>query len=66
MIKLAMICKNGCRECDGCMMCYPDEVVYVCTICGKECDEVYFDKYGEIFACDNCVRKKEWWEMNDD
>ena len=29
-----------------------------CPVCGKECEEIYMDKHGDIFACDECVSKK--------
>lgn len=30
-----------------------------CPVCGKECETIYRDKYGEIFACDECVKKQD-------
>lgn len=34
----------------------------VCPICGEECDTIYADRSGEIFACDNCVDTKDAWD----
>ena len=48
---MAMICRNGARECDGCMACYPEpEIVGKCDGCGDEIhsDEDYFDINGEL------------------
>ena len=30
-----------------------------CPVCGKECETIYRDEFGEIFACDVCVRKQD-------
>lgn len=27
-----------------------------CPVCGAECSRIYRDEYGEIFACDECVK----------
>ena len=36
-----------------------------CPVCGKECDTIYMDEYGEIWACDECVQKKSAWECEE-
>lgn len=33
-----------------------------CPECGQECEYVYVDKHGDVWACDRCVQKKEAWE----
>ena len=42
---MAMICKSGARECDGCMSCQPEpEIIGECAACGDliyACDDVY-------------------------
>ena len=58
---MAMICRSGCRECDGCMSCQ-DEMP-ICPVCDNETDAYYFDKYNEIIGCDECVEKKDAWEV---
>ena len=36
-----------------------------CPVCGAECEEIYMDKDGEIFACDECVKIKNAWETEE-
>ena len=36
-----------------------------CPICGFECEEVYKDLNGVVFACDECVKKKSAWEVEE-
>ena len=38
----------------------------VCPICGRECETIYFNKDGEPFACDCCVKTKDAWEYQDE
>lgn len=38
----------------------------VCPICGAEAQTFYKDATGDIFGCDECVRKVDWSEMEDD
>lgn len=33
-----------------------------CPVCGAECEEIYMDEDGDIFACDECVKRKSAWE----
>lgn len=36
-----------------------------CPICGKQCDEIYLNIYGEVVGCDVCIKVKdsfEWME----
>lgn len=30
-----------------------------CPVCGKECETIYREEYGEIFACNECVKKQD-------
>ena len=32
-----------------------------CPVCGSECEEIYFNEDGDIFGCDDCVRTKSAW-----
>lgn len=34
----------------------------VCPVCGRECEEVYMDENGIVFACDECCKKKSAWD----
>ena len=34
----------------------------ICPVCGEECETIYVDMFGELFACDNCVSTKNAWE----
>lgn len=36
-----------------------------CPVCGKECEEVHMDENGVIFACDECVKTKSAWEVEE-
>ena len=36
-----------------------------CPVCGKECETIYRDEYGEIFACDECVKKQDATECEE-
>lgn len=45
---------------------YPDrrkDVEPTCPICGAECDTIYKDKHGDIFGCNDCIKKVEAWEV---
>jgi hypothetical protein len=55
---MAMICKSGSKECTGCMSCYSEPEPVYCDICGKECEELYYDKYNEVVGCDRCIIRK--------
>lgn len=37
----------------------------VCPVCGRECGEIYFDKYGAVCGCDNCMEVRDVWECLD-
>ena len=34
---------------------FPEGWTSVCPVCGKECEEYYFDENDEIIGCDECV-----------
>ena len=60
---MAMVCIRGGSECDGCMDCQ-EQQEYYCPICGEEVTEtVYVSNDGEIVGCENCIIKKETWEV---
>lgn len=33
-----------------------------CPCCGEECETIYADQYGNVFACDRCLISQEAWE----
>ena len=33
-----------------------------CPCCGEECEEIYADQYGNVFACNKCLLKQDAWE----
>ena len=42
---------------------YPRPVRFPrCPVCGEECEKLYKDKWGEVFACDQCVEEVDAWE----
>ena len=60
---MAIICINGCKECDGCMACYENNVIYCgeCTQALTE-DECYEDEHHSVL-CKDCLlllHKKEY------
>lgn len=59
---MAMICKYGGRECDGCQNCIEEEPNIHCPICGSMldyCDTVYYSREDdEILGCENCIGTK--------
>lgn len=34
----------------------------VCEICGRECSEFFFNKWGDFVGCDECVKIVDAWE----
>lgn len=41
----------------------PDPVY--CPVCGEECETVYMDRNGTVFACDCCLDQQDagdWWQ----
>ena len=37
----------------------------ICPVCYEECQDVYVDKYGDVFGCDQCVTVKDAWTLLD-
>ena len=33
-----------------------------CPRCGEECETIYADQYGNVFACDKCLMSQDAWE----
>ena len=55
-------CIKNSRECDGCMECHGKS--YYCPVCGEAVYEnLYVSIDGAIIGCDNCVEKKDVWEV---
>ena len=36
-----------------------------CPVCGGECETLFKDKTGVVFACDECVEKQDAWESEE-
>jgi hypothetical protein len=34
-----------------------------CPLCGEECDTLFYDRFGDIVGCDNCVTTRDAWEV---
>ena len=48
---------------------YPEADAVMCPVCGKACDTIYEDKYGDVCGCENCMMKHdayEWAEENEE
>lgn len=58
---MAYQCRKMNKECDGCGLCEPEPPT--CPICGKECDTVYKDYYGDIIGCNECVKEVDVWQV---
>ena len=56
-----MICRNGSRECDGCMFCYDDgdRPAMECAECGKTiyAGDDFYRVVGDSY-CDKCVSRE--------
>lgn len=37
----------------------------ICPVCGNECETIFRDTYGDIFACDECVTSKSAWDTKE-
>lgn len=35
----------------------------ICPVCFEECEDIYMDKYGDVFGCDQCVQRKDAWYL---
>lgn len=54
---MAMVCKTGARECDGCMNCQDDDhAIHICVGCGRRiyAGDIFYSVLGELY-CENCV-----------
>ena len=38
----------------------------VCPICGEECETVYADMNGDVFACNCCLMEQDAWEWQEE
>lgn len=36
-----------------------------CPVCGRECEVVYKDCYGDIVGCEDCITAYNAWEVRD-
>lgn len=36
-----------------------------CPICGEECEDIYRNKYFEIVGCNECIARKDAWEVEE-
>jgi len=39
------------------------DAVPVCPICEEQCEELYYDRAGEICGCENCMKTRNAWEV---
>lgn len=37
----------------------------ICPVCGKECDTIYEDWNGFICGCDECMKTRDAWEVEE-
>lgn len=54
---MSLICKNGTKECDGCMRCLDEEIEneeLYCYICGRPIRDRFFQIDGENY-CVECA-----------
>ena len=45
---------------------YPSNDPVRCPFCGEECDTIYADMYGNVFACDQCLIEQDAWQWQED
>lgn len=38
----------------------------ICPVCGEECETIYADMYGNVFACDQCLIEQDAWQWQED
>ena len=48
----------------------PDPPVYdykipCCPLCGEECETIFFDRFGDLVGCDNCITTKDAWDVDE-
>lgn len=44
----------------------PPYIYPVCPCCGEECETIYADQYGTVFACDRCLMEQDAWDWQKD
>ena len=44
----------------------PSDPDPVCPVCGEECETIYADMYGNVFACDQCLIEQDAWQWQED
>ena len=54
--QMGLVCKNGAKECEGCICCKSASEVYYCPVCGNEPEEVIYMTDNEIVGCDMCIK----------
>lgn len=55
---MALVCKYGNKECDGCMRCFDNEVKpddVVCSICGQPITDKYYE-IDDLVYCEECMQ----------
>ena len=40
---------------------YPEAPPVECPCCGEECETIYADQNGTVFACDRCLMQQDAW-----
>ena len=47
---------------------YPGKVpeIPVCPVCGDEAETFYMNEDKQIVGCDNCIEKRDSWEVRQD
>ena len=42
------------------------DAVPVCPICEEQCEELYYDRAGELVGCNNCITARDAFEVLDE
>ena len=40
----------------------PAATVPICPVCGAETDTYYYDRYGEVVGCSECIETRDAWD----
>ena len=68
---MAMVCVNGCKECDGCGECFEGNINLRCPECMailSPDERIFISKRHGILGCEHCLIEeyaedvKECWE----
>lgn len=35
-----------------------------CPVCGEECETAYFDRFGRVVGCENCMDERSAWDVD--